>query len=228
VLARPRSRRAETPPAATRQHVRGRGPLGVRMRPRHRHPSPEPYAGPPQPPERWPSHPPGGISPPTQRHGSHVSSRTMANGKVVVRSAPRATRAISPEHAGTERASRGGVSLAWSLTNSEGAQRGTFLLGRMRRRVGGLGSRPSPSDRSRPAGQKKTSTEWKTKHHPGTRGTGKERGYRRAAERSSSRISFSARVCESRTCCQAASALATSALACAASDRPGRLMQTFW
>jgi len=69
--------------------------------------------------------------------------------------APRATGAIAPERAGPERASHGGVSLAWSLTNSEGPHRGAPLLGRMRRRVGGLDSTPSPSDRSRPAGQEK-------------------------------------------------------------------------
>jgi hypothetical protein len=48
--------------------------------------------------------------------------------------APRAAGAISPQRAGP--------------------QRGTSLLGGTRRRVGGLGSKPSPSDRSRPVGQK--------------------------------------------------------------------------
>ena len=74
---------------------------------------------------------------------------------MVVRSAPRAEGAIPPERAGPERASRGGVSLAWFHTNSEGPRRGTSLLGRTRRRVGGLGSMPSPSDRSKPAGLEK-------------------------------------------------------------------------
>ena len=73
-----------------------------------------------------------------------------------MRSAPRAEGAISPKHAGTERASRRGVSLAWSGTNSEGPRRGTSLLGRTRRRVGGLGSRPGLSDRFEPAGQKES------------------------------------------------------------------------
>ena len=84
----------------------------------------------------------------------------MVNGGVGVSSAPRAAGAITAASAGTERASRGGVSLAWPHTNSEGPRRGTSLLGRTRRRVGGLGSMPSPSDRSRPAGQRKTATQW--------------------------------------------------------------------
>jgi len=81
-------------------------------------------------------------------------------GRLVVRSAPRATGAIAPERAGPERASRGGVSLAWPPTNSEGPRRRTSLSrrrrDRTRRRVGGLGSMPSPSDRSTPAGQNKS------------------------------------------------------------------------
>src|SRR5512136_1256665 len=92
--------------------------------------------------------------PTNQEHRSQPSSSVMANGRVGVRSAPRAARAMAPERAGTERASHGGVSLAWSHTNSEGPHRGTSLLGRTRRRVGGLGSMPSPSDGSQPAGQK--------------------------------------------------------------------------
>jgi len=40
---------------------------------------------------------------------------------------------------------------------------------RTRRRVGGLRSMCSPSDRSQPAGQNKTSTEWKTREGPPTR-----------------------------------------------------------
>jgi len=92
---------------------------------------------------------------PPKRHSSHLSSRAMASGRVVVRTAPRATGAMSPERAGPERASRGGVSLAWSHTNSEGPRRGTSLLGRMRRRIGGLGSMPSPCDSSWPAGQER-------------------------------------------------------------------------
>ena len=97
----------------------------------------------------------------------------MANGRVVVISAPRATGAMAPERAGTERASHGGVSLAWLHTNSEGPRRGTSLLGRMRRQVGGLGSRPSPSDRSGPAGQKETLHEVEKKNDECT-GTGAE------------------------------------------------------
>jgi len=93
-----------------------------------------------------------------------------------VKSAPRADGAMTPERAGPERASRRGVSLAWLHTNSEGPHRGMSLLGRMRRRVGGLHSMRSLSDRSTPAGQKKTSTERKTREgpHAATRGAGKK------------------------------------------------------
>ena len=73
-----------------------------------------------------------------------------------MKSAPRAIGAMAPERAGPERASRGGVSLARCQANSEGPCRGTSLLGRTRRRVGGLRSMCSPSDRSEPAGQKKS------------------------------------------------------------------------
>jgi hypothetical protein len=70
-----------------------------------------------------------------------------------VNTAPRATGAMVPERAGTEQASRGGVSLAWLHTNSEGPHRGPSLLGRTRRRVGGLRWMRSLSDSSKPAGQ---------------------------------------------------------------------------
>jgi len=80
----------------------------------------------------------------------------VANGRVVVRSALRADGAIAPKRAGTERAYRSGVSLARSHADTEGPHRGTSLLGRTRRRVGGLGSRPSPSDLApSPRGKKK-------------------------------------------------------------------------
>jgi hypothetical protein len=120
----------------------------------------------PWPPEAWPrapaeriEYPPPGTQLLTTHRRSTGSVRppepVRGEGGVVVRSAPRATGAMAPERAGPERASRGGVSLAWLRTNSEGPRRGTSLLGRTRRRVGGLGSRPSPSDRSEPAGQGK-------------------------------------------------------------------------
>ena len=114
---------------------------------------------------RW--HPPGGLKTPHPQIGELIlgagvpawrdgSCIYTANGRVVVRSAPRAAGAMAPKCAGTERASRGGVSLAWLHTNSEGPHRGTSLRGRTRRRVGGLGSMPSPSDRSKPAGQERS------------------------------------------------------------------------
>ena len=150
----------------------GAGPLGVRKRRRHRHPTPDPHAGDPvasgemaAPPAKrvFSAHPKSVLTPPWQARGEREGGGE---------SAPRASGAISPERAGPERASRGGVSLAWPHTNSEGPRRGTSLLGRTRRRVGGLGSRPSPSDRSWPAGQERdASTQWKTRngtpHPPG-------------------------------------------------------------
>ena len=61
-----------SPPLAARQDSSGHdpavrpgvGPLGVRKQPRHRHPSPDPHAGAPWPPEVLPPHPPGDSTPP--------------------------------------------------------------------------------------------------------------------------------------------------------------------
>jgi hypothetical protein len=64
---------------------------------------------------------------------------------------------MAPERAGPERASRGGVSLARFLANSEGPCRGTSLLGRTRTRVGAAASMAAASDCYDPAGQRKTS-----------------------------------------------------------------------
>jgi hypothetical protein len=177
-LARPRSLRASTPSATTRQCGPGWGPsVSANDRvpdtpPRFRTP------GSPWPPETMAAPPARRIEyPPTQKHRSDLSSRALLSGRVGVRAAPRATGAISPAGAGTERASRSGVSLARSHANSEGPHRGASLLGRTRRRVGGLGSMPSPSDRSRPAGQTKSlhAVEKKERGHPGT---GKTEGSR--------------------------------------------------
>jgi hypothetical protein len=158
---------AGSPPLAARRDSSGHdpavrpevGPLGVRKQPRHRHPTPTPHAGDPVASGEMAAPSAGRIFSAHPKKGSHLSNRTMVNGRVGVRSAPRATGAMALERAGTERASRGGVSLAWLDTNSEGPHRGTSLLGRMRRRVGGLGSMPSPSYGSRPAGQEKSFTQ---------------------------------------------------------------------
>ena len=75
-------------------------------------------------------------------------------------SAPRAQGAIAPERAGTERASRGGVSLAWLHTNSEGPHRGASLLGRSRRSL--AAQRAGASKRraaAHPSGNKKSLTQ---------------------------------------------------------------------
>ena len=76
--------------------------------------------------------------------------------------------AIAPERTGTERASLGGVSLAGLHTNSEGPRRGTSLLGRTRRRVGGLGldARPERPLHARGAKQSHAVT---TNEDPGIR-----------------------------------------------------------
>jgi hypothetical protein len=119
-LARPRSRCAETPPAAippvAGQRVSGRGPLGVRKRPRHRYPSRDSRAGSPQPPEVWPLAPAGRFETPTLRletlkPGPSCSvagpiERFNRERGVVGRSAPRARRAMAPKRAGTERPDR--------------------------------------------------------------------------------------------------------------------------
>ena len=63
-LARPRSLRFETPSTATQQHVPGRGPLGVRMKPRHRNPVPVRAPGPRGFGRHGRWHPPGDLKPP--------------------------------------------------------------------------------------------------------------------------------------------------------------------
>ena len=172
-LARPRSLRAETPSTATQRRVPCRGPSVSPALRAPRHPVPVRALGPRGRGRHGRCHPLGGLNAPLPQSGGTTptttcpvwrdgSSRSAACGRVVVKSAPRAKGAITPERAGTERASRGGVSLAWSHTNSEGPHRGTSLLGRTQRGVGGLRSMRSPSDRSEPAGQKETLTEWIT------------------------------------------------------------------
>ena len=170
LLARPRSLRAETPPAATRQRVRGRGPLGIRIQPRHRHPSPDPHAGSPQPAERWPLAPAGQMDAPhpqisksahdgtvhSWQHGWSGSAAKREGGGELRPAGGRSHGAGARGHraakpaggdAGPDRASHA------EEGNSEGPHAGLCLLGRTQRRVGGLGSKPSPSDRSGPAGQ---------------------------------------------------------------------------
>ena len=105
--------------------------------------------------------------------------------------ARRVPAAIPPEAAGTERACRGGVSLARCHANSEGPRRGTSLLGRSRRSLGaqrvppaaGRASaegprtcrakqKPSRSDMGETTrGAKENSTEWKKRAPPRSRGT---------------------------------------------------------
>jgi len=63
--------------------------------------------------------------PPSRLLGESAQAGQWPNGRVVVKSAPRATGAIARERAGPERASRGGVSLARFQSNSEGPCRGT-------------------------------------------------------------------------------------------------------
>jgi hypothetical protein len=63
-LARPRSRRAETPPAATRQRVRGRGPLGVRKRTASPTPQPRSARRVPAASGEMAAHPSGGWNTP--------------------------------------------------------------------------------------------------------------------------------------------------------------------
>ena len=92
--------RAETPPAATEQGRPTVGPLAVRMKPRQRYPAAGRPLGDPQPPEAWPLAPAGRIGYPPPKHCA------LACGRVVVKPAPRATGAIAPKRAGTERADR--------------------------------------------------------------------------------------------------------------------------
>ena len=90
----------------------------------------------------------------------------LAEGSVV-KIAPRAEGAISPARAGPGRASRVGVSLARFHANSEGPRRGTSLLGRTQRRVGGLSSMLSPSDSApSPRGKRKPPRSGRRRNRP--------------------------------------------------------------
>jgi hypothetical protein len=107
------------------------GPLGVRMRRRHRHPVAVRALGPRGLGRHGRSHPPGGLNTTTRKtrgipssgsdpDSSATSCRSFANGRVVVKSAPRATRAIVPKRAGTEPPDR----RAETLTPTERFMRG--------------------------------------------------------------------------------------------------------
>jgi hypothetical protein len=116
---------AGSPPLAARQGscgldpaVRpGQGPLGVRKKPRPRHPSPNPHAGSPGPPEGSPLHPRGARKTPhPERPGTYGTSRDAGKAKEPQqrlgergcggKPAPRATGAIAPECAGPKRPDR--------------------------------------------------------------------------------------------------------------------------
>ena len=97
--------------------------------------------------------------PPTHHLEVVLRSRVLAKPKAIGSASakgrvgtkpPSGRRPISPERAGPERASRGGVSLATPERSGGGEQRGApprdALLGRTRRRVGGRRSMRRPSD----------------------------------------------------------------------------------
>ena len=133
---------------------------------------------------------PADLDPPPKHLGESAGRGQRGTG-VAVRSARRVPAAIPPEAAGTERACRGGVSLARFHANSEGPRRGTSLLGRSRRSLGaqrvppaaGRASaegprtcrakqKPSRSDMGETTrGAKENSTEWKNRAAPRSRGT---------------------------------------------------------
>ena len=142
------------------------GPLGVREGRRHRHPVPVRALGPRGLGRHGRRRPPGGLNAPhPQRSGTNPFGRVSvwrsspcrspADGRVVAKSAPRATGA--PRRSVRVTSGRLAVGNRWRrfIRTARGPPRAS-LLGRTRRRVGGLGSRPNPSDRPGPAGQKES------------------------------------------------------------------------
>ena len=159
----PLARRAETPEATTQQRVPGRGPSVSPPLRDHRHPVPDPRARSPRSREAWPLAPAWRFETPTLRlktlkPGPSCSvagplERFNRERRVVVKSAPRAEGAISPKRAGTERPDQRVETLdpterLFRGTGTARVRAGLCLLGRTRRRVGGLRSMRSPSDRS--------------------------------------------------------------------------------
>jgi hypothetical protein len=142
--------------------------------PRHSHgpAPPSPQRGSrvrcPRAPERFATHGTGGLNAPRSRCGAahraedsaerNDSCWNLARGWVVV-TRPAGDRSHGAEACGDRSARPAGGDAGPDRAsharegNSEGPHAGLCLLGRTRRRVGGLGSTPSPSGRSRPVGQ---------------------------------------------------------------------------
>ena len=127
-------------------------------------PRPGPRAGSPRLRETWPPAPAWRIEFPPPECGGLSEGRAaawrdgscsyMANGRVAVKIRPAGDRSHRAGACGS-RACRSSRWRRWRRPKAEqrGSARRACLLGRTRRRVGGLGSMPSPSDRSKPAGQ---------------------------------------------------------------------------
>jgi len=140
------------------------GPLGVRMRRRHRHPVAVRALGPRGLGRHGRSHPPGGLNTTTRKtrgipssgsdpDSSATSCRSFANGRVVVKSAPRVGGAITPERAGPRRACWRGETARLSLTDAEGPHAGK----RCRVARGGVASpaQSGTSEHRHPRGKRK-------------------------------------------------------------------------
>jgi hypothetical protein len=191
-LARPRSLRAKTPSAATEQGRSAVRPLAVRMTPRQRYPAAGRPLGDPQPPETWPLAPAGRFETPTLRletlkPGSSCPvagpvERFNREPRVVVKSAPRADGAITPERAGTERPDRRVETLAPTgrLMRGRGTARvRTPVCASSVARAGGSEgcarcAARATSLRARGAKENLHGVEKRARPHPATRGTGKE------------------------------------------------------
>jgi hypothetical protein len=185
-LARPRWRRAETPSAGTRQRVRGRGPLGVRMKPRHRHPSPIRTPGPRslrsdgRPTRRADLSPHPDFHDGSRQEGFSLAVAGFLAEGAAAEIAPRATGAVTPERAGPERP----VRCVGTLAPTERLFRGRGTA-RLRARVcacsvareGGSEGWARRLVRATPPGPlgKRKPPRSGREEHPSHRGTGKTR-----------------------------------------------------
>jgi hypothetical protein len=164
-LGRPRGLRPSAPSAATEQ---GRPAVGSPRCSREAAPATpnrETPARVPQPPEAWPRHPRGAGKTPS----GNAVSRTCRTDFPVRRGCLRRSlatggwRHIRPAGHRSDGAGACGPPTgrpAWGdgaavSCRRRGTARRAALSGRTRRRVGGLGSKPSLSDRCRPAGQER-------------------------------------------------------------------------
>jgi hypothetical protein len=172
-LARPRSRRAETPRAATEQGRPAAGPLAVRMRTRHRFPTAGRPLGGPQPSEQSPLAPAGRNEDPPpgirrQRAEGHEYRKCEAT-----RTAPSRTGWVGVIPPGGWRSHRAGASGVPDALAGAGKRRGRLMPTPSGSAPGcAVGSLAEASRAQRACeaapGQQENATWWR-RHQPRTR-----------------------------------------------------------